>query len=134
MRDALNLFTYGTLMLPAVMQAVTGRSFADRPAILPDHARYRLKRRVYPGIIASPGDYVAGLLYSDIDKDSLRRLDAFESVLYARREVRVRLTDGRLDDAWAYLVAPEHAHLLTDQPWDLVDFQQRHLAAYLANI
>jgi len=121
-------------MLPAVMQAVTGRSFADRPAILPDFARYRLQQRVYPGIIASTGDYVAGLLYSGIDTESLRRLDAFESALYARREVRVQLTNGLLDEAWAYVVAPQHAHLLTDQPWDLVDFQQRHLSAYLANI
>ncbi len=39
----MHVFTYGTLMLPSVMESVTGRRFSSRKATLDGYARFRVK-------------------------------------------------------------------------------------------
>ena len=129
-----NLFVYGTLMVPAVMQAVTGRSFRSVPATLGGYARYFIKRQVYPGIIARENFSVDGLLYYAIDAECMQRLDIFESEVYRRSKVLVKLADGSEEDAFAYIVSPQFEHLLSGNSWDLEQFKQQHLPRYLAGI
>ncbi len=127
-----NLFTYGTLMVPVVMAAVTGRTFRFEQAVLPGYARFRIKRQVYPGIIADATGSVHGLMYHAIDEQCLQRLDEFESHIYQRRQVRVQLTGADNTDAYAYIVARNYQHLLSGDDWDPEDFKRRHLQTYLS--
>jgi gamma-glutamylcyclotransferase (GGCT)/AIG2-like uncharacterized protein YtfP len=153
----MHLFTYGTLMFPEIWQAVVGKDFKTTPAHLPGHEIYRVRNAVYPGIIAAPnhslsengplGEHsgsrpstldsrlssVPGLLYLNLDEESLERLDAFEDDFYRRRPIRVTCEDGRALDAEAYIVPPESAHLLTDEPWTPQEFQARgNLAEFVS--
>ena len=121
-------------MVPAVMQAVTGRLFESVPATLSGYTRYRIKRHVYPGITATEFGYVDGLLYYAIDGDSLRQLDAFESEVYDRRNVLVHLAENEKVEACTYVIAQRYKHLLSNDDWNLELFEQQHLQRYLDGI
>jgi gamma-glutamylcyclotransferase (GGCT)/AIG2-like uncharacterized protein YtfP len=125
------VFAYGTLLFPAVMEAVTGRRFGTREAELAGYARRRLRRRIYPAAVASPGERVAGRLYEGVDAATLARLDRFEGDLYERRRVSVAPAEGGAVAAELYVVVAARRGELLDEPWDPEEFASAHLAAYL---
>lgn len=129
-----NLFVYGTLLVPAVMQAVTGRAFKCANATLTGFVRYQVRGQVFPGIIRHNDMEVEGAVYFSIDTDSLQRLDIFESDIYSREAVTVKLDNNRLITAYTYTVSPGHKNILTNRAWDLEQFKQEHLATYLVHI
>ena len=57
------LFAYGTLMLPDIWTAVTGRPAEPQPARLIGYACFRVAGADFPGILStgSPVDFVDGL-------------------------------------------------------------------------
>lgn len=129
---ASRLFVYGTLMMPAVLAAVCGQSLTARPAALADYARYQLRERVYPAIVASPGATTCGLVCEGLDGPLWQRLDRWESELYLRHTVTVREPTGTPLAAQTYVLAAPHHHLLSARPWSPREFERAHLAAYLA--
>ena len=129
-----NLFVYGTLLVPAVMEAVTGKKYRSDRASLTGFARYRIKDQVYPGITHDEKRTVDGAVYFDIDPPVLKRLDEFESYVYQRREVEIGLQDELDIRAWVYVVADEYKHLLSYQGWDIEEFKLKHLNLYLKQI
>ena len=50
----MNLFAYGTLMVPEVLRAVTGREFTWREAVLRGYVRLTVRGQSYPGVFAFP--------------------------------------------------------------------------------
>ncbi len=126
------LFVYGTLMMPAVLQAVSGVSFALRPATLAGYARYQLRARVYPAIVPAEDATTDGLLCEGIDGPLWQRLDRWESTLYTRHTVTVRDETGALLSAQTYVLALAHYHLLSSEPWSALEFERLHLESYLA--
>jgi gamma-glutamylcyclotransferase (GGCT)/AIG2-like uncharacterized protein YtfP len=67
-----------------------------------------------------------------IDEALWRCLDAFESRFYERCIVTLETPDTPALAAYAYVVAAEHRHLLTGEPWTPERFAADHLDAYLA--
>jgi gamma-glutamylcyclotransferase (GGCT)/AIG2-like uncharacterized protein YtfP len=128
------VFVYGTLLIPAVMEAVTGKSFESTEAVLQGYARYRLKGRIYPGITKVPNRSVDGCVYHGIDNPVLGLIDAFEADEYQRVRVTVTGTDGVLISANTYVITPAHSTLLTRQDWDLDGFVKKHLESYLQGL
>ena len=126
------LFSYGTLEIPEVMEAVTGRSFPATGAVLHDHARFLLHGETYPGIVHSYRATVTGVLYSGVDRDSLGLLDLFEGDFYRRETVHVTTVSQRRATAEAYLVPPRHELLLSQQRWEREHFVAHHLNDFLA--
>lgn len=126
-----SLFTYGTLQIPEVMTAVTGRVFESVPAVLENYARYRLRQRVYPGLCRESGAVTEGTLFLGIDSLSLQRLDRFEDDFYTRTTVSVVTPEqGRLT-AEVYVIPSCHRSLLLPRRWELNEFRCRHLTDYL---
>lgn len=126
-----NVFTYGTLVIAEVMEAVTGRRFASVPARLDGYERVCVRGAVYPAARAADGGTIDGVLWLDVDARALDLLDLFEGDLYERRSVRVT-TSERARDAQVYVVPERHAARLDPRPWDLAAFRTQHLARYLA--
>jgi gamma-glutamylcyclotransferase (GGCT)/AIG2-like uncharacterized protein YtfP len=126
------VFVYGTLLLPEVIEAVTGRAGAARPARLAGFARRRLAGRSFPGLVADPRAEVRGALHEGLDAAALAALDRFEGELYERVRVRVELEDGGGASAWTYTLSPLGRPLVTGDAWDLADFAARDLDAFLA--
>jgi gamma-glutamylcyclotransferase (GGCT)/AIG2-like uncharacterized protein YtfP len=126
-----NLFTYGTLCLPEVMQSVAGRVFATATARLDGYLCRLLRRRVYPGMIRSTNDSTQGLLHYDVDAQSLARIDAFEGGYYRRESVLAVREDGGEVAACTYVLVESLHHLLSDSDWDEEEFRRKHLQHYL---
>ena len=130
---AIHLFTYGTLMVPEIMTAVSGAEFEGRPAILRDHARYCLQGETYPGLIEEPGASVDGVAYLHLTPEALQRLDRFEGEWYERKTVRL---DAPLDgdaEAQTYLLHPiAHSHIVR-KPWTLDDFKRDGIRCFLSD-
>ncbi|CAI8830471.1 MULTISPECIES: gamma-glutamylcyclotransferase family protein [Methylococcus] len=127
----ISLFAYGTLQLPEVMAAVTGRTFAAVPAWLFDHARYRLRHRIYPGLRRETGAVTAGTLFLGLDPQALARLDRFEDGFYTRTGVMVSTVELGCQPAQVYLIPPCSEHLLVYRGWSLDDFIRTHASAYV---
>ena len=122
----MHVFTYGTLMFPEVWQAVVGRPFATERGRAAGFQIFRVRDAVYPGILAAgPTDAVDGVVYWDVDPDSVDRLDRFEGDFFRRRPIAVACDDGRRLEAAAYVVPDEFRDMLTDEPWTGGDFVAR---------
>jgi gamma-glutamylcyclotransferase (GGCT)/AIG2-like uncharacterized protein YtfP len=129
----MNIFTYGTLMLSEVMVAVTNCEFRFNNAILKGYARFTVKGESYPGIIPATDAATDGIIYFDVDELSLKRLDIFEGDLYQRIAISVEKEDGEVINAEAYVVKPKFKHYLSSSEWNIKEFAQKHLKAFLEN-
>ncbi len=126
-----DLFCYGTLQIPAVMQAVVGRCFEGRDAVLTGFTAVQVRRADYPGLAPSPGRTAAGQLYFDLPPEALTILDRFEGRLYIRRRLTVRTLDGRRRGAWVYVIRPGREKCLTAAAWKRRTFMRRQFRRFM---
>ncbi len=125
------LFSYGTLMFPQVIRAVTGALYPRREALLYGYARYRLRGEVYPGIVAQTGGEVPGCVWFGIGAAALQLIDAYEGEDYERRLLEVDGGPGMHLRAWVYVMPPASRDRLEAGDWDRDQFERRHLAGWL---
>ncbi len=118
-------------MIPDVMYAVTTRKFRFVDAILRGYARFTVKGESYPGIIPVTDAITAGIIYFNVDDPSLARLDIFEGELYQRTTVRVETQGRKILNADTYVIKPEYREYLSLQKWDVEEFVQNSLEAFL---
>jgi len=130
--DLMDIFTYGSLMFPAVMKAVTGRDFSSRNARVKNHARFRVRGESYPGLTPLKGAVTQGVLHLNVDALSLRRLDDFEGEMYERTEISAEALDGESLMAQTYLIKPQYRDRLSSEPWDPEHFEKADLVQFMA--
>ena len=128
------VFVCGTLMVPEVMRAVTGKSLRAADATLRNYVRYRLWGRVYPGIRKSASALVHGCIYHGVDRHCLALLDDFEGDEYRRIRVRVMVAGGKKVSAYTYAIRPRFTRLLMKQDWDPARFVRKDLKLYLQKL
>lgn len=126
-----NVFVYGTLLAPEVMQAVAGREHGSVPAKANGYVRRYLAGRIYPGIAVDLASSVEGKVYLDVDAAAIARLDYFEGPEYVRRKIDATLADGSTLAVEAYIVPAEKRHLLTDVAWSFDDFAEHRRERFL---
>ena len=127
-----SVFTYGTLEIPDVMEAVTGRSFDSVEATADGYARFLLKGRIYPGMTPVSGHTTSGRVYFEVDERSLLLLDQFEDDVYVRQLISVHTAAANWLNAYAYIIDPKDKDVLTANPWSKETFAAKHLSSYLA--
>jgi gamma-glutamylcyclotransferase (GGCT)/AIG2-like uncharacterized protein YtfP len=127
----MNIFTYGTLMIPTVMYTVTNRHFRSQKAILRGYARFTVRAQSFPGIISVPDAITKGIIYLDVDEPSLQQLDAFEGDLYRRTPIRVEIQEDKMLPAEAYVIKRKYRGYLSSKKWDVDDFSQNALESFL---
>jgi nudix-type nucleoside diphosphatase (YffH/AdpP family) len=90
----LDLFFYGTLRFPALLQTVLGRTLPDdalQPAHLPGYAVHWAEGQAYPLIVAAPDGGCDGILARGLDSQDVARLDFYEGGFgYVLRPVTLR--------------------------------------------
>jgi len=118
-------------MIPDVMYAVTTREFRFVEAILRGYARFTVKGASYPGIIPEADAVTEGIIYFNVDELSLERLDIFEGDLYQRTPTRAETEREAILNAETYVVKPEYGDYLSLQKWDVEEFVQNSLEAFL---
>jgi gamma-glutamylcyclotransferase (GGCT)/AIG2-like uncharacterized protein YtfP len=86
-----------------------------------------------PSTLDSGLSPIPGLLYHNLDEDSLARLDAFEGHEYIRQSVTVLTDAGQQLPADAYIIPPNRRDILTGEIWTAEDFATRgDLAHFIA--
>ncbi len=126
-----NIFAYGTLMIPAVIYAVTARHFRSQTAILRGYARFTVKGESYPGIIPQADAITEGIIYLNVNEASLERLDIFEGELYQRTPVRAETKGKEMLNAETYVIKSEYRGCLSSKGWDVNRFTQADLKRFL---
>lgn len=121
----MNLFAYGTLMWPEVLEAVTGRRMTGTKAVLEGYTRRRVKGEHYPVVIQSLEDSVEGVLYEGLTEREVQVLDDFEGEAYDRV---VHEFNGA--PAFVYVLSDDWKHIAESLPWNPADFNAEHLAAF----
>ncbi|KAH8732063.1 hypothetical protein GQ44DRAFT_722216 [Phaeosphaeriaceae sp. PMI808] len=135
-----NAFFYGTLMAPPVLHRVIWNHpttpptplhatlLTSSPALLPAHARHRVKGADYPAVIPSTegGASVRGVLVTGLSDGDVWRLDVFEGGEYVRRGVRVVVlsddgAEGESVDAETYVWVGGEERLEREE-WDFGEF------------
>lgn len=129
MSGGTSVFCYGTLLFPEVMRLVSGIGEAGRPALAPGWARYRVRGEAFPALVEQAGARTRGAVFERVGAEALARLDAFEGALYLRRALEVEYEGGARGRAQAWVLAPQHAHVLTREPWDPDAFAASELRA-----
>lgn len=129
----MNIFAYGTLMIPAVMYAVTARHFRFKKAVLQGYARFAVRGESYPGIIPQADAITEGIIYLNVDEQSLERLDTFEGELYQRTPVQVATEAAEILNTVTYVIKPEYWRLLSSKTWDVKEFIQKDLTEFLTD-
>ena len=127
----MNIFAYGTLMIPDVMYAVTTREFRFKNAILRGYARFTVKGESYPGIIPATDAVTQGIIYLDVDELPLERLDAFEGDLYQRIPIQAETKEKEIFNAETYAIKSKFRRCLSLKEWNVKEFTQKHLEAFL---
>lgn len=118
-------------MISDVMYAVTTCEFRFIDAILRGYARFTVKGESYPGIIPVTDAVTEGIIYFNVDESSLARLDIFEGDLYQRTPIQAETERGKILNAETYVIKPEHRDYLSLQKWDVEEFVQNSLEAFL---
>lgn len=125
------VFTYGTLSIPSIMEALTGKCFSRNQAHVSNYERFLLRDKPYPGICRRPGVSTSGVLYGGIDDDSLRVLDMFEDNVYVRETIEVTTECGESLQAWTYLIPFKSEYLLGTELWNQNHFLALHGDVYM---
>jgi gamma-glutamylcyclotransferase (GGCT)/AIG2-like uncharacterized protein YtfP len=118
----MHVFTYGTLMFPEVWRSVVGRTFATVEGSAAGYAIFRVQDAVFPGIVEAADDAVRGVVYLDVDEESVARLDRFEDTFYERRAIAVNCENGTGITSDAYVVSHGNRSVLTNERWDAESF------------
>lgn len=126
-----HVFTYGSLMFPAVWQRVVRGNYRSATAILDNHARYAVRGVDYPGVVAQDHASVEGVLYFNVAEEDLARLDMFEGSEY--RRIAVPLQAGSVAGGATELVAHTYLYLdparLSAVAWSPERFDLPHFIA-----
>jgi gamma-glutamylcyclotransferase (GGCT)/AIG2-like uncharacterized protein YtfP len=131
---SIKLFCYGTVQIPEVIEVITGKVHSGVKAKLPGYAMYKVRNKVYPGIIRSSNSETVGILYTDIDEEELEELDLFEGDLFKRKRLNIIQQDSNECKAWVYVVPDHNKDRLTKDQWNLKDFLKNDFNNFMKNI
>lgn len=126
----MNLFVYGTLLVPKIFEAVTGRNdLESAPGTLHGYSIRRVEGGDFPAIVEGSGS-VPGKVIFEVPGPAMRRLDDYEDTFY-RREIVEIATETAKVEAYAYVVPIEIAEqILSEETWTLDWFERVALKRY----
>lgn len=74
-----NIFTYGSLMYPEVMYNIVEKNdYKSQPALLKNYSRKQVKGAVYPGLVRADNHEIWGVVYINVERSDVERLDRFQ--------------------------------------------------------
>lgn len=137
-----NVFVYGTLMYPQVLESIINRVPRHSKAVVQGYRRYAIQGQVFPGVIPSSQDSsVQGLVLFELTPSEMDIFDEFEGDEYVKVSVApqlVTINDPAVDnntmtieDASMYVWTDSLKHLLRGD-WNPDSFAEIHLERYVA--
>lgn len=128
----MNLFVSGPLMFRELIQAITGKTFVGQAGLLHGYAQFMIKDEAQSAMIPFPDRAVDGVVYLDVDEESLARIDAFQGSRFEREEVTVEGESGSWFEASAYCLKLRRRKVLSINSWDEDDYREKALKKDIA--
>lgn len=131
----MRFFFYGTLLDHDVTSLVLGRRLPPQAytgALLPGHARRRVRDASYPIVIRDPCSTVAGAVVGGLSARDVSRLAAYEGPRYRIAPLKVKI--GGATTVVSVFEPVEERFQPTSGLWDLTAWQRRYKRAFLARI
>ena len=128
---SVNLFVYGPLMLRDVIQKVVGRELTRRGGTLNGYLQLRLIKRSQAALIPFPDAVTEGVVFMDVDAETLRRMDEFQGGEFERGEVNVQVAEDEWVEAETHLLRLSRKKELSAKPWDEDEFRKKALRKVL---
>jgi len=123
-----SLFAYGTLMAREVSDKIID-IFSEEKAILKNYRRFSIFhkniRLYFPAIIPENNFAIEGILFRNLSKEQLQKLDQFESELYERKKVNIDTSKGQ-EKAWTYVWKPS-AQFILNGNWCFENFKTNEM-------
>ncbi len=113
------------------MFRVTGDIFPCETGWLNDYARYLVKNQSFPGLVYEPGACTEGTLYHELKPRHLKRLDAYEGLLYSRERLSIETEDGSPCPALVYVIPEQKRSILSSRSWDKDSFARQSYYRFL---
>ncbi|NNE93055.1 MAG: gamma-glutamylcyclotransferase [Verrucomicrobiales bacterium] len=134
----MNLFAYGTLLVPEIWELVTGCSVPELEAEIRGFEIRRVKGGDFPVIFESenPDAVVPGRVFRDLNQKTIARLDTYEDTFYERIDVRADLKAGGGEiECQTYAVPVSEAmRISAGETWTLEWFKNHAFEAYLSRL
>ena len=119
-----NIFLYGTLCHPPLLNAVLGRTAAVVAGHLPGHSVFAVRDKTYPMILPVAGGSTNGLLLQGADADDLARLAFYEAGYRLTTEpVLVALPRDPVQTLAAQVFVNDDPLAQPGGPWSLAAWQ-----------
>jgi gamma-glutamylcyclotransferase (GGCT)/AIG2-like uncharacterized protein YtfP len=125
-----NIFTYGSLMFPAVWQRVVRGNYRSTLGTIHGFRRVAVRDKEHPALVIAKGaPPLQGRAYFDVSDADIARLDHFETQRYGRVGVAVTI-DAKPIVADAYLALNHNE--LSEVDWEVEKFEREGLPRFLA--
>jgi gamma-glutamylcyclotransferase (GGCT)/AIG2-like uncharacterized protein YtfP len=124
-----NIFIFGTLLSPGILEKLTGKSWKTSSAVLFGYKRYCVKNRDYPAIIKQEDSKTVGLFIENMDDLSLAVVSFYEGDEYEKEKVTVTLNEKSVPALTFVWVNGNEC--LENREWDLQYFEKTSLENYL---
>lgn len=128
----MNVFVSGPLMFRDLIKAVTGKVFTVESGVLHGYAQFTIKDKGQSAMIPFPDRMVEGVVYLDVDDDSLARIDAFQGNRFEREDVTVEAENGEWLEASAYCLKLRRRKILSAEEWSEDVYRDNFLKKDLA--
>ncbi len=105
-------------MYPDIWQSLVSGHYPSQSAHLFGFQRVFIRGDRYPVLRpAAQQQSVAGVVYHNINRRDLNRLDVFEGEFYQRVRVTLFNREHQKCTAEVYLLKPKYRHLASKRPW-----------------
>lgn len=133
---------YNVIFGTSTVSRYNVQTVTQKPAILHNHKRSRVKYADYPGVIPQKGHAVRGTYVTGLTDGDIYRLDMFEGSQYELKAVRVRLLESEGDEATGEgnvegeevetqtYIWTDSLERLEDKEWDYAAFRSEKLALW----
>lgn len=119
-------------MYDQIWSSVVEASYEHLPGTLFGFERRCIRNEQYPAIVPGPiTSTVDGVLYFNISRDDLLRLDSFEGSYYTRQAVQIH-TDNNIFIGEAYVLSLNYRHIATTDTWDPERFGDEGLDKFIS--
>jgi gamma-glutamylcyclotransferase (GGCT)/AIG2-like uncharacterized protein YtfP len=134
----MNVFVYGTLLVPKIWELVTERpDLISEEASLSGHSIWRVRNATFPAIKKEENEsahVVPGLVFHEVPEAALQRLDRYEDTFYERVEVIVETASGAVAAQVYRVPAAESHEIISPDTWTLSWFEKNGLESFLENV
>ncbi len=127
----MNIFVYGPLMFPEIIQAIIGRKISFRAGLLRGYVRVGVRDQPQAAMIPFPDTSTQGLVYLEVDKVALKNMDVYLGKFFDRVEVNIETDGGEWIEAETHVFKLSKRKLLSSKPWDEDEFRRKHLSKFI---